>query len=122
MDTPERLTACPECACFVRAEDTSCPHCGATRPAPSATPALSTTAAALMVGLASTGCIVAPGGDSDVVALYGVADTSAFVDNDGDGFSTSDGDCDDTDDTIHPDAEEIAGDGVDQNCNDDDDT
>lgn len=120
MNTPERLTSCAECACFVRADATTCPHCGASM---RSTGSLSTTAAALMVGLAATGCISGgPGGDGDAVALYGVADTSAFVDEDSDGFSVADGDCDDADDTIHPDAEETAGDGIDSNCNDDDDS
>ena len=38
------------------------------------------------------------------------------VDNDGDTFSEEDGDCNDRDDEIHPDAEEVC-DGVDNDCN-----
>lgn len=121
MNTPEHLIACAGCACFHRADDDRCPHCGH---GASSTGALTVTAAALMVGIAATGCI-GPGdrgGDSQVVALYGVADTSMMNDADGDGFSENDGDCNDDDDTIHPDAEETAGDGVDSNCDGDDDT
>ena len=37
-------------------------------------------------------------------------------DNDGDGFTVADGDCNDNDATIHPGAEEVCGDGIDQDC------
>jgi len=45
-----------------------------------------------------------------------------LVDNDGDGWVEAEnecvpgGDCDDNDDTIHPGAEEVCGDGIDNNC------
>lgn len=38
-------------------------------------------------------------------------------DDDADGFTGYDGDCDDTDPAINPDAREKRGDGVDNNCN-----
>ncbi len=38
-------------------------------------------------------------------------------DDDGDGHSENQGDCNDNDKTIYPGAEEICGDGIDQNCN-----
>ena len=76
--------------------------------------------------------------DSDPQVGNGV---EYHLDNDGDGFGEStvvewvcpgeavqenwveDGtDCNDEDANIHPEAEETAGDGVDSNCNDDDDT
>ena len=41
---------------------------------------------------------------------------------DGDGWTPINGDCDDTDPEIHPEAKETPGDGIDSNCNDDDDT
>lgn len=37
-------------------------------------------------------------------------------DQDGDGFGVCDGDCDDSDETIHPDADDIPMDGIDQDC------
>lgn len=39
------------------------------------------------------------------------------VDDDGDGFTESQGDCDDNDPTIHPGAIEMLGDAIDQDCN-----
>ena len=41
-----------------------------------------------------------------------------FIDEDQDGFAIEDGDCDDNNATIYPNAEEIC-DGIDNNCNDD---
>ena len=90
--------------------------------------------------------------DNDEDGVYGYEDcddndpqvgmgVEYHFDNDGDGFGESapmgwvcpeeeipegwieDGtDCNDEDANIHPEAEETAGDGVDSNCNDDDDT
>jgi hypothetical protein len=42
------------------------------------------------------------------------------VDSDGDGLSPDEGDCDDTSAAIYPGAEEICGDEVDQDCDDQD--
>lgn len=41
----------------------------------------------------------------------------AHTDNDGDGYAQEDGDCDDADPAIHPDAAESCTDGIDNNCN-----
>ena len=59
--------------------------------------------------------------DTAVAVMYGVPDTGSW-DNDGDGYTPEDGDCDDNNPDIHPDAREIVGDGVDSNCNGEDDT
>jgi hypothetical protein len=50
----------------------------------------------------------APGSDS--------GDPGASLDADGDGFTGNQGDCDDGDAGVHPDAVEICGDGIDENC------
>ena len=47
---------------------------------------------------------------------FGIED----IDNDEDGYTENDGDCDDTDPTIYPGAEEICGDGIDQDCDGED--
>jgi hypothetical protein len=39
------------------------------------------------------------------------------VDNDGDGYTENQGDCNDNRPAVHPQAEEICGDGIDQDCN-----
>lgn len=44
------------------------------------------------------------------------ANHSEVLDRDQDGLSTADGDCDDRNDTIHPGAKDVPGDGIDQDC------
>jgi len=47
---------------------------------------------------------------------YGGPDDPVFVDTDGDGFTEQDGDCNDIDPSVNPGADELYGDGVDNNC------
>ena len=59
--------------------------------------------------------------DTGMADLYGVPDTGSW-DNDGDGYTPEDGDCDDNNPDVNPGAEETPGDGVDSNCDGEDDT
>ena len=44
-----------------------------------------------------------------------------LTDDDGDGFNDDEDDCDDTDDAIHPGADEVPYDGIDNDCSEGDD-
>jgi len=52
---------------------------------------------------------------------YGIAETGRDTDDDGDGYTLGEGDCDDADAEVNPAATETAGDGVDSNCDGEDD-
>ena len=105
------MVPCTSCGTHHRARG-ACPHCGATSPS-RGVPAVA--AAVLVLGLAACN-----GGDDtapEPQALYGVV----VSDEDGDGYD-ADVDCDDANPDVHPDATETAGDGVDSNCDGNDDT
>ncbi len=79
-----------------------CPHCLAPASGPSRGGRLAALGLALALGPA---CVTSQ-------ALYGVE----LTDDDQDGFFADLDDCDDTDASIHPDADDELGDGIDQNC------
>ena len=115
------LSACPSCNCHVMNDPCRCPHCGVTLK--TCGPRLNKTGVAVLMSLAAVGCNGKDGGsDTWYASEYGVFDTSYLMDQDDDGFSPEDGDCDDYDDTVYPGAEETPGDGVDSNCNNEDDS
>ena len=123
------MVICNNCGLHRFEDGGSCHHCGNS---PLSKKGGNRRAAlALLMGFAAIGCgdkdddsgqdtadndqIVEP---ADDMAMYGVP----FTDDDQDGYALEDGDCNDEDATIHPGAEETPGDGVDSNCNGDDDT
>ena len=99
-----RMLACPACSHHVLVSSTECPHCGAS--ISSGGGKLLMTAGAAMLGLTLGAGCDKPQPD------YGVPDTGTYTDNDGDGYSEAEGDCDETKADIHPGATETPGDGV----------
>jgi hypothetical protein len=97
-----------------------CPNCGELNPSHSGK--IQRTAGAALLGLALTAAVPGCDGPDSVTddmpqPEYGIA----FIDNDNDGWEEGE-DCDDNNEDIHPEAEETPGDGVDSNCDGNDDT
>ncbi len=111
------LWTCPSCGELVRTRDAICPFCDRAGLCPA--PRLANVLVLVVAVAAMGGCAMGKSASSD--GFVGM-DTESTADNDGDGFSPADGDCDDVDDSRSPDAAEATGDGVDSNCDGEDDT
>lgn len=111
-----KMKICGACGEFHYTTEISCPHCESRQHKNTTT----ISKAALLLGLSLTACDrLGP----EPMPLYGAPfDTSdLLIDEDGDGYDVEE-DCDDTDSEINPGAEETPEDGIDSNCNNDDDT
>lgn len=95
------MKTCETCQSPVPESLASCPHCRASVGAALVRPAF----AALLLGLAACS------DDNNDQALYGVA----MVDADEDGYFEGE-DCDDEDPAVHPGAEEVPDNGIDDDC------
>jgi hypothetical protein len=109
-----QLITCSACGEHHRVGECRCPHCGAAHAC--ARPKRTAAAAALGLVLLAEGCMFV--GEPK----YGVVMTDTGGDEDHDGWTVDDGDCDDEDATVFPGAPETADDGVDSNCDGDDNT
>ena len=110
------LHPCARCGVHVLDTSCACPSCGA-KLRDCGGGALHATAAALAMGLGLVAC-----GDKDIQPAYGVPDSSAFIDEDGDGYNAESDDCDDADAAVNPGATETPDDGIDSNCDGEDNT
>ena len=69
------------------------------------------------LGPGGSGAGAASGGSSSTGGATTTSSSNLDVDDDGDGFSELQGDCNDADPGVHPGADEVCDDGVDNNCN-----
>ena len=108
------MSLCETCGTPRTASSTCCPTCCAQK-----RQARASTLALLGLAAVVSGC-----GDKEIYEpAYGIAaDYTGYTDFDGDGYSPFEGDCDDADPDVHPGATETVGDGVDSNCDGNDDT
>ncbi len=103
-----KLSSCSSCEGFLPTGARVCPHCDARI----AGPGLSITK--IYRGLMAT--TVGSALSVTLMACYGVGTGLDCTDNDGDGYCAEIDDCNDNNELIHPGSEDLAGDGVDHDC------
>jgi hypothetical protein len=109
------LRPCPACAELVFLNTCRCPHCGEAKVCRART--LPATALLMGLTLASTGCNQKGQADYSGAATTDYEEESN--DRDDDGWE-KELDCDDSDSRVHPEAPEVPEDGIDSNCDGDD--
>lgn len=105
------MTPCETCKRHLRAGETICPFCGEkVRSTPSRVLRTLVSGASMVVLAACYGPSV------DKFETGACLDDTGLCDSDGDGWSESQGDCDDANAAVNPDAAETCDDGVDNDC------
>jgi len=104
------MIPCPACDRHIVNPGASCPHCAA-----SLSNRLGRWRKIAMAAGATTFLAACYGSPTDFVPADSGFDSNPAVDLDLDGY-TDDVDCNDDDAAIHPDAEEICDDAIDNNC------
>lgn len=104
------LNVCTFCSGFLPRVTQACPHCGAVAPSSGINGWRGSATVRGLVAVATGGAVAVT-----LMACYGAPPGGPDIDSDGDGFDEL-SDCNDNDSSVHPEAPDPTGDGIDQNC------